>query len=473
MSARLKSLISNDFLSFARKAIREASGEKIGDDKYLEYLATKLTAFDAGENPRLLINLPPRHLKTQLSSVALAAWTFAHDPSAKIMVVTCSEELAKTIAGNIRSILQADWFKETFATRLKKNHGAVRDFGTTAGGRLYAAPIGGSITGLGADLIIVDDPHEQKDAANPRKLARTIELFNSVVISRLNSQKRGKIIVIAHRVREDDLSGCLIRQRKWHHVVLPMIAITDELYKTQSGNWRRSKGELLRPDEYTAENIEVLKQSINPSFEMLFQQDADSCALPSITKDAFPTFISPPSSELPCVMSVDTGMAAGARNGFSTIQMWCPDRGRFYLIDQWRKQCDFQELLRKFNRYAARHRPSAVLIEVAANGHALASMLKPKLLKYVHEITPKTSKTARLHRNIDTILGQRVRLWANGDWRKEFIDEFVQFPHGHFTDQVDATTQFLDWISKNPKLEVRPKLALVAVAFAPPRFGTR
>ena len=113
------------------------------------------------------------------------------------MIVTYSEQLAENIARNIRSILLSDWFKEVFQTRVAKDHSAVRDFATTAGGALYAVSFDGSITGRGADLIIVDDPHDIRDAGNRQQLERTIALFETVVLSRLNSRKTGKVIVIA------------------------------------------------------------------------------------------------------------------------------------------------------------------------------------------------------------------------------------------------------------------------------------
>jgi predicted phage terminase large subunit-like protein len=463
MKNELKIMLRSDFLSFARKAILELGGTKLGDDQYLEYLATELMEFVDGKTRRLLVNLPPRHLKTLLFSVCLSAWKFAHQPSTKIMVVTYAEQLAESIARAIRGILQSDWFKEIFHTRVAKDHSAVMDFATTAGGALYAVSFGGSITGRGADLIIVDDPHDIKDVGSPQQLERTIELFDTVVLSRLNNRKTGKVIVIAHRVHEDDLSGHLLSQGKWNHIVLPMVAMTDASYDTDYGRWRRRKNGLLRPDAFEAEDIEDLKANThNPDFEMLYQQDADGRALPAITEDCFEAFAMPPKLNLPLVMSVDTGMSRGPRNSHSTIQIWCPVADDHLLIEQWREQCDFDELQHHFLRYFRRHRPSAILIEGAANGHALISVMKRKHRNLIHEITPRGSKTARLRRHIDTILAHRICVPNNAQWRNEYLAEFVAFPRGDFTDQVDATTQYLDYMAGEPKLTMPPPLALAA-----------
>ena len=461
MKSELKSMLRKDFLAFARKAILELDGSKLGHDPYLEYLATELMEFVDGERRRLIVNLPPRHLKTLLFSVCLAAWKFAHQPSAKIMIVTYTEKLTETIARHIRSILQSEWFKEIFPTRVAKDHSAVMDFATTAGGTLYAVSFGGSITGRGADLIIVDDPYDINDAASPQQLERAIELFDTVVLSRLNNRQTGKVIVIAHRVHEDDLSGHLLHRGKWRRVVLPMVAMADAEYETDYGRWRRRKEELLRPNAYDAEDLEDLKADThNPDFEMLYQQDADGRALAPITEDCFPAVAMPTRRGLAYVMSVDAGMKPGPRNSFSTIQIWSPVGGVHYLVAQWRAQCEFDELRHEVLRCFRRYRPIAILVERAANGHALISTMKGKNQNLIHEIIPKGSKTSRLRRHVDTILARRILLPRNAAWRDEFVAECVKFPRGEFTDQIDAMTQYLDFMLTEPDLTLPPPRCL-------------
>ena len=118
-------MLSRDFLSFARKAIGGLDGTTIGDDPYLHYLARKLSQFAEEETRRLIINLPPGHLKTMLGSVCMTAWLLAHQPRLKIIIITHAETLSKTIARNIRTVIQSGWFKEVFATRIKRGHAEV------------------------------------------------------------------------------------------------------------------------------------------------------------------------------------------------------------------------------------------------------------------------------------------------------------------------------------------------------------
>ena len=118
MNNHLRSLLRDDFLSFARKALGEVEGARLGREPYLDFLAYELTLFAAGETIRLLINTPPGHLKTSLGSASLAAWILAHDASRKIIVVSHAEHVSKSIARKIRSFLQSAWFRELFTTRL-------------------------------------------------------------------------------------------------------------------------------------------------------------------------------------------------------------------------------------------------------------------------------------------------------------------------------------------------------------------
>jgi predicted phage terminase large subunit-like protein len=446
MDLRIKTLLSRDFLSFARKAISELEGTKIDNEPYLKYLAHELDQFANKATRRLIVNLPPGHLKTSLGSVSLAAWMLAHDPTLKVILVTHAEHLSKAIARNILAILQAPWFKQVFETRIKKGHAEVTDFGTTSGGGVFVTSFHGRFTGRRADVILVDDPHDIADGHE--QIESTIEIFSTVLMSRLNDHKTGRVLVVAHRVHERDLSAQLMQKRKWKHVVLPLVATKDQTYETEFGNWPRRKGELLRPNVYDLEDVEELRESsFNPNFEMLYQQDYDFQALPAIRADHFVAFFGPMPSG-PVVLSVDAGMTRGRSSAYSVIQAWKLSGDARYLVDQFREQADFVDLRNNLRRFRKAYRPVAILIERAANGHALISDLSrrsPGIAKLVVPVDPDgRSKSARLRVHAETIIAKRIHLPDDASWRDDFVTEFVEFPHGKFTDQVDATTQFLD-----------------------------
>ncbi len=412
--------------------------------------------FAEKKTSRLVINLPPGHLKTLLSSVCMTAWLLAKNPSFKIIIATHAEHLSKAIARNVRTILQANWYKALCTTRIKRGHAEVTDFGTTAGGGVFVTSFKARFTGRRADVIVVDDPHDIGDG--PKEIEETVAKFNTELFTRHNDRRKGRVLVVAHRVHERDLSASLLRKKKWKLIVLPMQATRDQTYKTSSAIWHRRKGDLLRPDAFDPEDLEELRlNTINPSFELLYQQDCDAQALPAFCPDHFATITELMPRPAPIVLSVDAGTTQGQKNAFSVVQVWRVGVMRFYLLDQFREQCDYSELRNAVNRFRKRYRPAAIVIERAANGNALIADLSRKHRDLVMPVDPDgRSKSARLRAHAETIIGGRIHLPADDPWRDAYVAEFVEFGSNKFTDQVDATTQMLDHADELARLEPRP-----------------
>ncbi len=454
MKTEVKKALRQDFLAFASKALRELNGTVVSEDRYLELLATHLTDLAEGRAKRLLVNMPARHLKTYLCSVSLAAWILAQKPKTSVMIVTYSQDLSESISRDIRSILQASWFKEVFNTRIAKGHARVNDFATTDGGKLYAVAFDGSITGFGADIIIVDDPHNVSDAGYPKRLKQTIETFYSNVLSRFNNRKKGRLVVVGHRVHELDLSAALLEDGDWTHIALPMIAPRDQSYQTAYGTWHRKKDDLLRPDAYDLAEIKNLRlRNVNPCFELLYQQDADGQSLPSLTPHHFMSYDLDRIQTLPHFISVDPGVDEGDGRSFSVVQLWASNGDNHFLVNQFRKRCDFPTLVAMTKSFAKSNVGAPILIENTANGPALISALSKRQQRRTHAVTPRSSKKTRFRRHVEKLLTGRVRIRKDAPFRSEFIGEVVQFPHGQHDDQVDAMTQFLDWLVRQDDID--------------------
>jgi predicted phage terminase large subunit-like protein len=464
MNIDTKKLVQTEFLAFAMKAFAVLNkGRSLGKDKYLKLLAQTLTRVATGETKRLVVNMPPRHFKTFMGSICLPAWTLAHNPSAKIIILTYGQDLADKIAYAVRDILRSEWYRQAFHTRIRKDRAKLMDFVTTDGGGVRSLSIEGGVTGLGADFIIIDDPIEIKDCDNAKRLERVNELFDNEIQTRLDNPKKGCIVIIAHRISEEDLPGHVLKKGCWQQLKLPLFAPRARIYELGAGAvWSRKKGELLRHDAYTQRQIQELRASKQPGFETLQQQNPGGSDRLRIKKKYFPTFLRRELqvSDLPVVLSIEPGQKGGPTNSFSVIQAWAPKDGIHLLLDQWREQTTYREFRSEARRFIRKYRPSVILIEATGQGPALISDLKPQNGVEVATITPTGDKVERLRKHRRAIRRGLVQVPQNALWYDEFINEATQFPYGAFDDQMDALSQYLDWITEHPKPEKRPPMAV-------------
>src|SRR5580700_3546482 len=191
---------------------------------HIEVIAAKLTAVREGKIRRLIINLPPRHLKSLMASIALPAWCLGHDPSAQILSVSYGQELADKLARDCRGIMMSPWYQRIFPTRLAPHRHAVQEFITTRQGYRLATSTGGVLTGRGADLILIDDPLKPEEALSKARRDATNDWYANTLYSRLNDKRRGAIVIIMQRLHEDDLVGHVLGQEPWEVVCFPAIA---------------------------------------------------------------------------------------------------------------------------------------------------------------------------------------------------------------------------------------------------------
>src|SRR5262249_34180788 len=256
------------------------------------YLCFELEKVINGETRRLLINLPPRHLKTFLGSVCLSAWTLAKNPSERIIIVTYDDKLAEHICRDVRKILRSPWFTEIFkTTRVADDHSRADDFKTTKGGGIYAVSVNGALAGRGGDLIIFDDPIDLKNWNNSQEIERVNNRFDGMTVSRLNNLASGRIVIIAHRLNDEDLSDHVISQGDWRHVALPFVATRSNYFDLGHDVWHRRKGELLRPDAYSAKDVKRLRtRQLTPPYDLYYQQGRANGARLRIKRQHFPSF---------------------------------------------------------------------------------------------------------------------------------------------------------------------------------------
>src|SRR6516225_4964655 len=230
-----EALLRQDFGTFAARCFYELNPQtELGVNWHLRVIAAKLAAVRRGQIRRLIINLPPRHLKSLLASIAFPAWCLGHNPSAQILCISYAGELADKLARDCRSIMLSRWYRRIFPTRLAPHRQAVQEFLTTRQGYRLATSNGGVLTGRGADIILIDDPLKPEEALPDAQRQAANEWFSHTLYSRLNNKRHGAIVVIMQRLHEDDLVGHVLTQEPWEVIRFPAIAEEDEVHEIET-----------------------------------------------------------------------------------------------------------------------------------------------------------------------------------------------------------------------------------------------
>src|SRR6266481_6029452 len=246
MDRVLRAILRTELPFFIRKVFTTISpSDTYLHNWHVDAVTHQLMRVQAGEICRLLINQPPRSLKSICTSVAYVAWLLGHDPTRRVIVVSYSNEFAAELHRQFRMVIDAPWYRALFpAMRPAKDSGT--ELVTTAGGSRYATSVGGTLTGRGADLIIVDDPLKAEEAMSEPARRRVIDWYGGTLVSRLNDKERGPIIVVMQRLHENDLAGYLLGQGGWEHLDLPAIAVEDSVIPIGPAKMiTRRRGEIL------------------------------------------------------------------------------------------------------------------------------------------------------------------------------------------------------------------------------------
>jgi predicted phage terminase large subunit-like protein len=451
--AEYDALLRRDFAGFAQRAFHLLYPRTpFQTSWHLDVVAARLEAVRAGRVRRLVVNLPPRHLKSLLASVAFPAWVLGHAPAAEIVCVSYAQDLADKWSRDCRRIVASPWYRELFATRLAPARQAMAEFETTAGGRRVATSIGGVLTGRGADLIVIDDPLKPEEALSDARRQHANEWYDHTLYSRLNDKAAGAVVLVMHRLHEDDLTGHVLAQEDWEVLRFPAIAETDESHAIENVSGPhvlvRRRGEALHAAREPPAMLDAIRRTIGEyNFAGQYQQ-APAPLGGGLIKTGWFRRYAP--DELPAaferaVQSWDTANKASELADFSVCTSWGVAGRRLYLVDVLRRRLEYPELKRAVRDAHARFKPDVVLIEDRASGTQLIQELVDEGLYAVTRYRPQADKVMRMHAQTATIENGFVWVPQTAPWLAEYLHELAQFPYGRHDDQVDSTAQFLDW----------------------------
>ncbi len=259
----LSALVRTDFFYFVWKCFNTIVQEaQFVANWHIKAVAHELMRAQRGETTRLIINQPPRSLKSICVSVAFVAWLLGHDPRRRIIVVSYSNELAAELHRQFRMVIESEWYKQAFPMmRLAKDAGL--EAVTTVGGGRYATSVEGTLTGRGANLIIIDDPQKADEAQSEKARAQVLNWFRGTLLSRLDDKRFGQIILVMQRLHQDDLSGDLLVTGDWCHLNLPAVALEDRTIQIGDNKFIRwLRGEPLQPEREGLEVLDRIKRTI-------------------------------------------------------------------------------------------------------------------------------------------------------------------------------------------------------------------
>ena len=400
-----------------------------------------------GKLKRLIINMPPRHTKSEFAAHLFPAYLLGKNPKLKIIAATHTADLAINFGRKVRDLIDGEEYADLFPeTELKADSRSAGKWLTNKGGEYYAAGIGGALAGRGADLFIIDDPHSEQDAMSDKALEEAYEWFMSGPRQRL--QPGGAIVIVMTRWSKKDLTGRLVKKMaqeqgadQWKVIEFPAIL--------PSGN-------PLWGNFWSLEELETIKASVSPSkWASHYMQRPTGEGISIVPKDWFQIWDEekPPVCDY-IIQSYDTAFLKSERADFSAITtwgVWYPDgkigeniyngdEAHLILLDCIKERYDFPELKAEAMRLFEYWNPDTIIIETKASGIPLVQELR-RIGIPVNTFSPGKGQDKIARLNLVSPIFQDGRVWVpDNRFGLEVMEEISDFPNGENDDLVDATT---------------------------------
>ncbi len=424
---------------------------------HIEVIADALEQCRKGKIRRLIINLPPRSLKSHMTSIAFVAWLLGHDPTTPIICASYAQDLADKLASDCRALMQSKGYQNLFpATRLAPRRQAVHDFATTQNGFRLATSVGGVLTGRGAKFIIIDDPLKPDEALSKAQREAVNGWYDHTLVSRLNDKRDGCIIIIMQRLHEDDLVGHVLQQGSWRILRFPAIAEENEAHIIQNMYGRkiftRQSGEALHPEREPLETLAQMREVQGEyNFAGQYQQAPAPLGGGMVKAEWFKIYTvnDRPAKFDMVVQSWDTANKPGELNDYSVCTTWGVLNKDLYLLHIYRKRVDYPDLKRAVRDQAEAFGPRTILVEDKASGTQLIQELVADGMHSIQKYQSALDKTMRMHTVTSTIENGFVHLPDKAAWLGEYLHEIISFPKGRNDDQADSTSQALDWFKSS------------------------
>lgn len=458
-SLDLKRHAAYDFALFARLMFPVLNPSVTLDwNWHHEAIAYYLSRCGSGQSKRFLLTMPPRSLKSQLTSVLFPAWMMGRSPQTKFICASYSQVLADRHSRDFAKVMNSRRYKEIFPhVTLSKDTEELIE--TSVGGFRLATSIGGSITGQGCDFLIIDDPLKADLAHNQNAREGTNDWFSHVAYSRLNHKVNGVIIITMQRLHEGDLAGHVLEMEPWDHLKLSAEAESDETIDLGNGGvHHRKTGDVLHP---AREPKFVLDRQARMMGQAAYQAQYQQNPLPD-TGNVIQSHWIRYCTEQPerrtgeIIISVDTASKGEDQHDYTAFTIWHLNSKtrQSTLLDVIRIKGEFPEIVSTTVRLHEQYKPNALLVEDRGSGTSLIQELKFRYGIRAIPLKYPGDKKTRMRGVTPAFEAGDVIFIADAPYLSLTLPELLGFPHQKHDDVVDTISQYLTWVRERPRPDI-------------------
>lgn len=415
-----------------------------------------LEAVQLRQIQHLIINIPPRYLKSMMCTICFPAWVWVKDPAHRFITSSYGDTLSSDLSYKRRLLIESQWYRNNWGhqVQLLPDYNQKTMYKNTKMGFMFATSTGGAVTGEGCGTMVIDDPIKPKDAESDGAREKAINHWKQTLSTRFNDPKNYGLVLVMQRLHENDLTGHLLNELdNVTHLVIPNECEERTVYSfpITSGKKIYEEGEILHPEREGKQELDNAKSNLG-SFGYAAQKQQSPVPRKGgiINGDWFKRFLFPPDVYDLKVISVDCSFKNLQTSDYVAIGTWLESRANYYLTHVLRQKLSFTETV-KVLRNILEVNPdyNAILIEDKANGTAVINTLEDEFTGIV-PINPKDSKVSRLY--AVSPMFEAGNVWIPDDsvsnWVADYLKEMIKFPKATNDDQVDMTTQFLNWIKQ-------------------------
>lgn len=451
----LDALLRTNLSAFVEKCFSEVEqGQPYAHNWHVDAIAHQLTRVRAGEVRRLIVNIPPRHLKSLTVTIAYTAWLLGHDPTRKIICASHGQELSREHASLFLRIVESPWYQRLFPKlKIARRGHRVAELKTTVGGYRLATSVGGSVLGRGADLIVIDDPIQPLDALSQAERTRVKTFYDQTLYTRLNDKRTGAIVLVMQRLHEDDLAAHVQQGEDWELLSIPAIADRPIAYRmgpSPADIFHRPADQVLHEAREPKSTLDAARRVMGSrAFQAQYQQEPVPLDGNIIKRNWLRYYDDLPSEFDRIVASWDTASTIGSESDYSVGTLWGLAGDEYFLIDLIRGQFEATALRRQIVDLHHRRPETVTIIEDTELGRALASDLRhADGLRPILD-PPRFEKSARMEAQAARFEAGDVLLPRTASWLETYLAELIAFPVARHDDQIDSTSQALRYLTRH------------------------